>query len=140
MVTARATPAASYALYFESLTRSLNKSFPVGENAGAQFILALTAVQLAIHALPLRFLPQDEEELFPYLRQAILNDKATLILSARYLNRSRDPRGTKQATSVVVSVDPQHVVALTSSVVILSLKRKVELAYSASRSSQCRNC
>ena len=103
-------------------------------------VLAPTAVQLAIHGLPLRFLPQDEEELFPYLRQAILNDKATPILSARYLNPDGATRRTKQATSVVVTIDPQHVAALTSGVVILSQKRKVELAFSANRSSQCRNC
>jgi len=112
----------------------------MGENPWAQFILALTAVQLARDALPLWFLPQDEVELFPYLRQAILNDKATPIVSARYLNPSRDSRGTKQATLVVVTVDPQHVAALTSGVIILSQKGKVELAFSASRSSLCRNC
>jgi len=120
-VTDKATPATSYAPYFESLTRSLNQSFPVGENPWAQFILAPTTVQLAIHALPLSFIPQDEEELFPYLRQAILNDKGTPILSARYLNASRDSRGTKQATSpVFVTVDPQQGAALTSGVVILA--------------------
>jgi len=59
-VTDKTTPAASYAPYFESLTRSLNQSFRVAENPWAQFILAPTAVQLAIHALPIRFLPQDE--------------------------------------------------------------------------------
>jgi len=69
-VTDKATPAASYAPYFESLTRALNQSFSVGENPGALFILAHTAVQPAIHALSLWFLPQDEDELFPYLRQA----------------------------------------------------------------------
>ena len=139
-VTEKATTAASYAPYFESLTRTLYQSFPVGENPWAQFILAPTAGQLAIYALPLRFLHQDEEEPFPYLRQAILKDKATPILSARYLNTSRDSRGTKQPTSVLVTVDSQHVAALTSGVVILSQKRKVELAFSASRSSQCTNC
>jgi len=41
---------------------------------------------------------------------------------------------------VVVTVDPQHVSALTSRVFILSQKRKVELAISANRTSQCRNC
>jgi len=139
-VTDKATPAASDPPYFDSLTRALNQSFPVGEHPWALFILTATAGQLAIHALPLRFLPQDEEELFPYLRQAILNDKVTPILSASYLNLSRDSRGTKQATSVVVTVDSQNVAAITSGVVILSQKRKVELAFSASRSSQFRNC
>jgi len=60
----------------------------VGENPWSPFILAPTAVQLAINALTLRFLPQDEEELFSYLRHAILKDKAIPILSARYLNPS----------------------------------------------------
>jgi len=139
-VTDKATPAASYAPYFDSLTRALNQSFSVGENPWCTLVLAPTAVQLAIHGLPLRFLPQDEEELFPYIMQAILNDKATPVLSARYLNPDRDSRGTKQATSVVVTLDPEHVSALTSRVFILSQKRKVELAFSASRTSQCRNC
>jgi len=94
-VTDKATPAASYAPYFDSLTRALSQSFPVGENPWCTRVLARTAIQLAIHGLPLRFLPQDEEELFPYLRQAILNNKATPILSARYLNPSRDSREAK---------------------------------------------
>jgi len=139
-VTDKATPAASYAPYFDSLTRALNQSFPVGENPWCTLVLAPTAVQLAIHGLPLRFLPQDEEELFAYIRQAILNDKATQILSARYLNPSRDSRETKQATSVVITVDPHNVSALTSGVVILSQKRKDQVAFSSSRTSQCRNC
>jgi len=139
-VTDKATPAASYAPYFDSLTRALNQSFPVGENPWCTLVLAPTAVQLAIHGLPLRFLPQDEEELLAYIRQAILNDKATPILSARYLNPDRDSRATKQATSVVITVHPHTVSALTLGVVILSQKRMVKLAYSSSRTSQCKNC
>jgi len=139
-VTDKATPASSYVPYFVSLTRALNQSFPVGDNPWCTLVLAPTAVQLAIHGLPLRFLPQDEEELFPYIRQAILNDKVTPLLSARYLNPERDSRSTKQATSVVVTVDPQHVSAFTPGVFILSHKRMVELAFSANRTTQCRNC
>jgi len=130
-VTDKATPAASYAPSFVSLTRALNLSFPVGETPWCTLVLAPTAVQLAMPSLLLRFLAQDKEELFPYIRQAILNDKATLVLSARYLNPDQDSRGTQQATSVVLTVDPQHVSALTSGVFILSQKRKVELAFSA---------
>ena len=37
-VTDKETPAPSYAPYFESFTRSLNWSFPVGENPGALFV------------------------------------------------------------------------------------------------------
>jgi len=138
-VTDKPTPAASYAPYFASLTKALNQSFPVGNNPWCTLVLASTAMQLAIHGLPLHFVPQDEEELFPYIRQAILNNKATQFLSTRYLNPSRDSRETKQATSVVITVDPQNVSALTAWVVILSQKRKVALAFS-SRTSQCKNC
>jgi len=41
---------------------------------------------------------------------------------------------------VVITLDPQKVSALTSVVVILSQKRKVELAFSSSRTSPCKNC
>jgi len=139
-ITDKATPAGSYAPYFDSLTRALNQSFPVDENPGCTLVLTPTAVQLAIDRLPLQILLQDEEELFPYIRQAILNDKATQILSARYLNPSRDSRATKQATSVVVTVNPQNVSALTAGVVILSQKHNIELAFSSSRTSPCKNC
>jgi len=87
-----------------------------------------------------RFPPRDEEELFPYIRQGILDDKGTPVLSARYLNPDRDSRDTKQASSVGVTVDPQHVSTLTSGLFILSQICKVELAFSANRTSQCRNC
>jgi len=40
-VTDKATPAASYAPYFDSLTRALNQSFPVGENPWCTLVLAL---------------------------------------------------------------------------------------------------
>jgi len=139
-VTNKATAAATYAPCFDSLTRALNQSFPVGENPWCTLVLAPTAVQVAIHGLPLRCLPLDEEELFPFIRQAILSDKATPILSARYLNPSGDYRATKQATSVVITMDPYNVSALTSGVVILSQKRKLELAFSSSRTSQCKKC
>jgi len=139
-VTDKATPADPYSPYFVSLTKALNQSFPVGNNHWCTLVLAPTAVQLAIHGFPLRFLPQDEDELLQYILQAILNHKATPIIAGRYLNPSRDSRETKQATSVVITVDPQNVSALTSAVVILSHKRKVELAFSSSRGSQCKNC
>jgi len=41
---------------------------------------------------------------------------------------------------VVITVDPHNASALTSGVFILSQKRKVELAFSSSRTSQCKNC
>jgi len=41
---------------------------------------------------------------------------------------------------VVSTTDPQHISTLTPGVITLSLRRKVELAFSASRTSQCRNC
>jgi len=87
---------------------------------GPSLSLPSQPIQLAIHALPLRFLLQDEEELFPYLRQAILNAKVTLILSARYLNPSKDSMGTEQPPSAVVTIDPQHIVVVPSGVVIVS--------------------
>jgi len=46
-VTDKATPAASYAPYFDSLTRALNQSFPVGENPWCTLVLAPTAIHIS---------------------------------------------------------------------------------------------
>jgi len=51
-VTEKATPAASYAPYFVSLTRALNQAFPVGDNPWCTLVLAPTAVQVAIDSVP----------------------------------------------------------------------------------------
>jgi len=86
LVTDPATPAAAFAPYFDALSNQLNKSFPVGESPWLPFRLAPNEAQLAIHSLPIAFLPEDPEELFPCLAESILNSKNIRILSARYLN------------------------------------------------------
>jgi len=43
-VTAKPTPAASYAFYSVSLTKALNQSFPVSENPWCTLVLAPTTV------------------------------------------------------------------------------------------------
>jgi len=92
--------------YLGPLSAQLNKSFPVGESPWLPFCLAPNESQLAIHSLPIAFLPEDPGELFPCLAESILNSKDIRILSARYLNPDAQSREGKTATSVIVSVHP----------------------------------
>ena len=55
-----------------------------------------------------------------------MNAKETMIISARYLNKDRDSRLSKKATSVVVSIDPDDVGKLISGIFLVSDGRKVE--------------
>lgn len=139
-VTDQATLAGSYATYFPSLTTALNQTFPVGNNPWCNQVRAPTAVQLAIqwHGLPLQFLTHDEEAHFPYIKGGILNDKGSPVRSARYLNPSSDSQETKEATSLVVTVDTLHVSTLSSGVVILLQNHTVKLAFFTSRTSSVR--
>ena len=82
------TPADSYAHYFDAITRRLNQSYPTGSSPGLPFSLAPTAVQLAIHSVPMDVLPDDDDQLFPFLKTSILNAKAVGISAARYLKRT----------------------------------------------------
>ena len=100
------TPAESYAPYFNALTHRLNQSFPIGNNHWLTFTQGPISVQLAIHVIPTHVLPDDDEQLFTFIKNSILNGKAVEIGAARYLNQSQATRLTKQATSVVVSVTP----------------------------------
>jgi len=140
LVTDAATPAAAFAPYFDALSAQLNKSFPVGESPWLPFRLAPNEAQLAIHSLPIAFLPEDPNELFPCLAELILNSKDIRILAARYLNSDAQSRVGRTATSVIVSVHPGDVLAMGSSIRLFSRSRTVERAYSSNRYTQCKNC
>jgi len=88
-------PAASYAPYFEALTTKLNQSFPVGPNPWLPFRLAPTSVQLAIHSLLVDYMPLQDEHLFNYLSDSILNSKDVTIFAAHFLNPNRQSRMEK---------------------------------------------
>jgi len=140
LVTNPATPAAAFAPYFDALSTQLNKSFPVGESPWLPFRLAPNEAQLAIHSLPIAFLPDDPNELFPCLAESILNSKNIRILAARFLNPDARSRENKTATSVIVSVHPGDVPVMGSSIRLFSRSRTVERAYSSNRYTQCKNC
>jgi len=128
LVTDHATPAAAFAPYFDALSSQLNKSFPVGDSPWLPFRLAPNETQLAIHSLPIAFLPEDPGELFPCLAESILNSKDVRILTARFLNPDASSREGKTATSVVVSVHPGDVQTMGSSIRLFSRSRTVERA------------
>jgi len=128
LITDPATPAAAFVPYFDALSSQLNKSFPVGESPWLPFRLAPNEAQLAIHSLPIAFLPEDPEELFPCLAESILNSKNIRILAARYLNPNAGSREGKSATSVIVSVHPGDVLAMGSSIRLFSHPRTIERA------------
>lgn len=66
------------------------------------FHLAPNEVQLAIHSLPIAFLPVDPEELFRSLANSIYNSMNVRILATRFLNPSAESRSGKTATSIIV--------------------------------------
>ena len=70
------TPAESYTPYFDDITRRLNQSYPTGSSPWLSFSLAPTTLQLAIHAVPIDVLPDDDDQLFPFLKSSILHAKA----------------------------------------------------------------
>ena len=127
------TSADSYAPYFNALTRSLNQSFPVGDNPWLTFTQAPTAIQLAIHSIPTDVLPDNDEQLFTFIKNSIHNAKAVTIGSARYLNKDRTARLSKQATSVVVSVNPDDVPILLPALFLFLKRLKVEKRMQANR-------
>jgi len=134
------TPAELYAPYFDALTRRLNQSFPVGDNPWLTFTQAPTTIRLAIHSIPTEVLPADDEPLYTFIKNSIHNAKAVTIGSARYLNKDRATRISKQATSVVVPVNPDDIPILLTALFLFSKRLKVEKTTQANRYTQCLNC
>jgi len=104
------------------------------------FTQAPTAIQLAIHSIPTHILPGNDEHLFTFIKNSIYNAKEVEIGAARYLNKDRAARRTKQATSVVVSVNLNNVPILLPALFLFSKGLKVEKTMQANRYTQCTNC
>ena len=81
------TPAESYAPYFDVINRRLNQSYPTGSSPWLPFSLTPTAIQLAIHYVPIEVLPDDDDQLLPFLKRSILSAKAVEISAARSLSK-----------------------------------------------------
>ena len=134
------TAASDYAPFFGALAARLNKSFPVGSSPWLPFRPAPNENQFAIHGLPLRYLPKDNEGLFVYLKAAILNAKGVEITSARFLNPDPEARSLKLASSVVVTTSPEDGKKMGPNIFLLSWKREVKTAHSANKTTRCCNC
>jgi len=134
------SPASDYTPFFGALAARLNKSFRVGSSPWLPFRPAPNENQFAIHGLPLRYLPEDNEGLFVYLRTAILNAKGVDITSARFLNPDPEARSLKLASSVVVTTTPEEGKKMGSNIFLLSRKREIKTAHSANKTTGCRNC
>ena len=134
------TPAESYAPYFDAITRRLNQSYPTGSSPWLPFAQAPTAIQLAIQSVPTDALPDNDDQLLPFLKRSILNTKAVEISAARNLNKDRAARISKQATSVLVSVDPDDVRNLMPTLFLFSERLKVGKTVYANRYTQCNKC
>jgi len=134
------TPAESYAPYVDALTRRLNQSFPIGDNPWLTFTQVPTAIQLAIDSIPTHILPDDDEHLFTFITNSIHNVKAFTIGAARYLNKDQAARWSKQATAVVVSVNPDDVPILLRTLFHFSKWLKVEKTRQANCYTQGINC
>ena len=102
------TLASCYAPYFDTITRILNQSFPIGSSPWLAFTLTPTAIQQAIHSVPTDILPDVDNQLYPWLNQSIQNAQAISIRLAMYPNKDSDLRPAKETTWLVVSVDLEH--------------------------------
>jgi len=75
--------------------------------------------------VPTDILPDDFEQLFPFIKKPIDNTKEAKIGATRYLNKDRAARLTTQATSVVVSINPDDIPILLQVLFLVSKRLKV---------------
>jgi len=103
------TRAETHTPYFDALSRHLNQSFPIRDNPWLTFTRTPTSTQLAIHSIPTHILPDDDDELYLFIKKSISNVKEVMIAAARHLNKDQAARLSKQATLVVVFINPDEV-------------------------------
>jgi len=104
------------------------------------FTKVSTAIQWAIHPIPTHILPDDKSELYSFIKKSIKKAKEVTIGAAWYLNKDRAASLSKQATSVVVSINPDDVFILLPALFLFSKCLKVEKTTQADQYTQCTNC
>ena len=110
-----------YFPFFEKLTDFLNEELKLQENPLETFQLAPSGVDCAIHAIPLDLLEdfgalEDEKSLFKIMSEALSNARQISPRQVRLLTPDPTKRQGKTATSVVVTLSPQHAAILGDSV------------------------
>ena len=114
------TPASSYYSYFNAITSRLNESYPTGPSPRLSLTTTPTTIKLAIPSVSIYFPPENDTDLGTFLRRSIYNSKEIMISRARNLNKYRDSRLSNEATSFLISIDPDHVPTLLPAVLPFS--------------------
>lgn len=99
-----------------------------------------TAIQLAIHLIPTHVLPEDDKWLLTFMTSSIHHAKEVTMGKARNLDKDRHSGLSKQATSVVASVDPNDFPFPLQVLFLLSKRLQVEKMIQANRYTQRTNC
>ena len=134
-----------YSPFFDKLTDFLNKELKLDENPLETFQLAPSGVDGAIHAIPLDLLQdfgalEDEKILFTVMSEALSAARQISPRQVRLLTPDPSKRQGKTATSVVVTLSPQHVDILGHSVRLFSGAHCVSVLNTATATAHCKNC
>ena len=134
-----------YSSFFDKLTDFLNKELKLDKNPLKVFQLAPSGVDCAIHAIPLDLLQefgalQDEKMLFKVMSEALSNAWQISLKQVRPLTPNPNKRQGKTATSVVVTLSPQHTTILGDSVRLFSAGHHVLVLNTATATAHCKNC
>ena len=134
-----------YSPFIDKLTDFMNKELKLDENPLEAFQLALSGVDCAIHAIPLDLLQEfgaleNEKILFKVMSEALSNAQQILPKQVRLLTPDPNKRQGKTATSVVVTLSPQHTAILGDSVQLFSAGHRVSVLNTATATAHCKNC
>ena len=134
-----------YFPFFEKLTEFLNEELKLNKKPLETFQLAPSGVDCAIHTIPLNLLEDfgaldDEKILFKVMSEALSNARQISPRQVRLLTPDPTKRQGKTATSVVVTLSPQHAAILGDTVRLFSAGHGVSVLNTATATAHCKNC
>ena len=138
------TSAEVYVPYFDKLTAFLNDELALSSDGPLEtFQLAPSGVDVAIHAIPLSLLSEvleDDQALTQMFTDALSFSANVTPLQVRLLTPDAQKREGKTATTVVVTLSPDHARSLGSTVRLFSRARRVQILRTATATTHCTKC
>src|SRR5437588_11597645 len=133
-----------YGPYFDKLTAFLNNELALrNEGPIETFQLAPNGVDVAIHAIPLSLLfkvIEDDQVLIQMFTDALSFSANVTPLQVRLLTLDVQKLEGKTATTVVVTLSPDHARSLGSTVRLFSRARRVQILRTATATTHCTKC
>ena len=141
LTTPSGTKATEYTNYYLApMTAALTATLPEDAKDYKEFRRGPTDTQVVIHDISLKATSNEDDILYPVMKESLYIGHQVNINSAQFLQKDANIRQTKKYTSVVVSLPTEEVKKITPTVLVHRRYKRSAVICHTNPTKQCKKC